>query len=59
VTIESSLTKKARVEILNELNKMIPVQIFEAMYHQGKEVKKTVNMLRERFFSKNWRNNND
>jgi hypothetical protein len=49
VTMESSLTKKARVEILNELNKIIPVQIFEAMYHQGKEVKKTVNMLREIF----------
>ncbi len=47
VTMESSLSKKARVEILTELNKIMPVQIFEAMYHQGKEIKKASNMVKE------------
>ena len=47
VTIDSDLSKKARMEILKEFNIMFPVQLFESMYHQGLEKKRVQNLIQE------------
>ena len=47
VANDSDLTKRARLEILNELNKLFPVQVFESMYLQGVEKKRVENMIKE------------
>jgi hypothetical protein len=49
VTNDSNLTRIERVEILNELNKLFPVQVFESMYLQGVEKKRVENMIKEKF----------
>jgi hypothetical protein len=48
VTNDSNLTRNERVEILNELNKLFPVQVFESMYLQGVEKKRVENMIKEK-----------
>ena len=37
------------MEILNELNKLFPVQVFEYMYLQGVEKKRVENMIKGKF----------
>lgn len=49
MTNESDLTRNERVEILNELNKLFPVQVLESMYLQGVEKKRVENMIKEKF----------